>query len=77
MYLYSPDFGEDEHIDHEVAAAGPALDFFFQCYHFSHILSVTVQPRIQRLYNTIAMHLSDSHRGERMRTGASLAIVGR
>lgn len=50
------DFGEDEHIDHEVAAA--------------------VQPRIKRLHDMIALHLSDSHRGERMRSGASLAIVG-
>lgn len=82
------DFGEDENIEDDVYDNGkPGRCFFFSVFSFSfHLLifstydpssfSRTVVAKVQSLHSEIKSHMDDDRRGEILRDGIHVTILG-
>ena len=69
------DFGDEENIEPDVLEEGMYASC--ECQHASmHLCFPVVREGVKSLIDNIRHHLNDGRRGERLRSGIQLAIVG-
>lgn len=66
------DFGEDENIEDGILDEGGSEISIVLCFNFT----VAVKLKVQDLHRAVMEHLSDGRRGERLRAGIHVAIIG-